>query len=305
VIPSARSSASRVPFSGLDLLLLLMVVIWGANFSVIKYALRDFPPVVFNAWRLAIVAVLFLAAIAFEQRWEGRLAHFTRAEWARVAALGVLGHTVYQLCFVGGLALTGATNSALIFGCTPIAVALIATLAGHERVTWPRWAGAGLSIVGLYFVVGRGARLGVNSLAGDALVFAAMICWALYSVGSQPLLRRVSPLVLTGYSTAIGATVYCLMALPAFLATKWAAISTTSWALMFFSSVFALGVAYLIWYTAVQRIGSTRTSIYSNLTPVVAMVVAYFWLAEPIALTQTLGAAAILGGIFVTRLARS
>lgn len=295
---------ARAPFGGLDVLLLLMIVIWGANFSVIKYAIRDFPPLVFNALRLIVVAVLFLGAIAYERQRSGPGTGFTREEWIRVALLGVLGHTVYQLCFVGGLARTSVANSSLIFGCSPIAVALMAAAAGHERVTWPRWVGAGLSFVGLYFVVGRGARLEVNSLTGDALMFGAMLCWALYSVGSQPLLRRHSPLVLTGWSTMIGATLYTAIAAPAFVTTDWGAIPATSWVLMFFSSVFALGVAYLIWYTGVQRIGSTRTSVYSNLTPVVAMVVAYVWLAEPVLWTQAVGATAIISGIFVTRFAR-
>jgi drug/metabolite transporter (DMT)-like permease len=281
-----------------------MIVIWGANFSVIKYALRDFPASVFNSLRLIVAALLFLGALAVERQRVGPGTGFTREEWIRVALLGVLGHTIYQLCFVGGLARTSVANSSLIFGCSPIAVALMAAAAGHERVTWPRWVGAGLSLVGLYFVVGRGARLEVNSLTGDGLMFAAMLCWALYSVASQPLLRRHSPLVLTGWSTAIGATLYTALAVPAFVATDWSAISGTSWLLMFFSSVLALGVAYLIWYTAVQRIGSTRTSVYSNLTPVVAMLVAWVWLAEPIAQPQIIGAIAILTGIFVSRFAR-
>lgn len=298
------ASESRHPFSALDLLLILMVVIWGANFSVVKYALREFPTLVFNALRLLVVTAIFLGALAVERRRSGGGAAFTREEWGRVAMLGVLGHTVYQLCFVGGLARTSVANSSLIFGCSPIAVALIAAAAGHERVSRAQWSGAALSLVGLYFVVGRGARLEVNSLTGDALMFVAMLCWALYSVGSQPLLRRHSPLTLTGWSTAIGTSVFCVLAVPSFLATDWHAISATSWALMFFSSVLALGVAYLIWYTAVQRIGSSRTAIYSNLTPVVAMLVGWLWLAEPVASTQMMGAAAILSGIFITRMAR-
>ena len=43
-------------FSPLDLALLLMVVVWGVNFSVLKYALRDFPEITFNALRLIIAA---------------------------------------------------------------------------------------------------------------------------------------------------------------------------------------------------------------------------------------------------------
>ena len=69
------------------------------------------------------------------------------------------------------------------------------------------------------------------------------------------------------------------------------------------SSLLALAFAYMIWYTAVQRIGSARTAIYSNLTPVVAMIVAAIWLGETISGAQIVGAAMILSGIAVNRLA--
>ena len=56
----------------------------------------------------------------------------------------------------------------------------------------------------------------------------------------------------------------------------------------------------MVWYTAVQRIGSARTAIYSNLTPIVAMIVAAVWLGEQITRRADLGAAMILSGIAVT-----
>jgi drug/metabolite transporter (DMT)-like permease len=129
-----------------------------------------------------------------------------------------------------------------------------------------------------------------------------MLCWSLYSVLAQPLLRRHSPLVITGLAMATGTVVYLAYALVPMLGTNWAAISVTSWVLMASSSLLALAFAYMVWYTAVQRIGSSRTAIYSNLTPIVAMIVASVWLGEQITRPQILGAALILGGIAVTRL---
>jgi drug/metabolite transporter (DMT)-like permease len=105
-------------------------------------------------------------------------------------------------------------------------------------------------------------------------------------------------------SMMIGTVLYVALAVPALIDTKWHAISAASWILMVFSAVFALAVAYVIWYTGVQRIGSSRTAIYSNLTPIFAMVVAALWLGEPITREQVLGAVAILAGVFVTRSAR-
>jgi drug/metabolite transporter (DMT)-like permease len=304
-----RFQFSSMRVSAFDIALLLMVVIWGANFSVIKYALREFPQISFNAMRLTLAAAVFLFAIGVRKSWRRadrpflRDAPLTRSDWQRIALLGIIGHFLYQLAFVAGVARTSASNAALIFGATPVAVALLSSLAGHERVPAVRWAGFALSMAGIYVLVGRAATLSSTTFAGDVLVFCGMTCWSIYSVVAQPLLQRHSPLVVTGYSLAIGAMCYFLIAIPALVSTQWAGISLTSWILMALSSLLALALSYMIWYTAVQRIGSSRTAIYSNLTPIVAILVAAIWLGEPIAAPQIIGAMTILGGVFLTRLA--
>ena len=72
----------------------------------------------------------------------------------------------------------------------------------------------------------------LNSLTGDALVFVGMLCWAIYSVGSRPLLGRYSPTVLTAWTTLIGAALYVVVALPTLAGTNWAGVSSWSWFLM-------------------------------------------------------------------------
>jgi drug/metabolite transporter (DMT)-like permease len=278
----------------------MMVVIWGANFSVIKYALREFSPVTFNALRLALASAVFLGVIALVKADKNP---FTRDEWKRIAVLGVVGHLLYQLVFLAGIARTSVSNSALIFGVTPVMVALLSAFAGHERVSHLRWFGAALSFIGIYIVVGRNASIGGDTFAGDVLVFVGMLCWSIYSVAAQPLLQRHSPLIVTGYSLSIGAVLFVVAALPMAQTTNWTLISPTSWVLMVLSSLLALAFAYMVWYTAVQRIGSARTAIYSNLTPIVAMAVAAIWLGEPITPAQIAGAATILTGLFITRFA--
>ena len=65
--------------------------------------------------------------------------------------------------------------------------------------------------------------------------------------------------------------------------------------------VFALSVSHIIWYTGVQRLGSARTSVYSNVVPVVAMFIAGVWLLEPIDVVRVGGAAIVLTGLLLTR----
>ena len=281
-----------------DLLLFLMVAIWGANFSLVKIALREFPELVFNALRLLIASSLFLGAIWWQQRTTPRPA-LSRAEWVRVVVLGLIGHLIYQFLFLGGLKRTSVANGSLIMGTTPVIVALLSAWTGHERISLQRWLGAAISFLGLYIVVG--AQAGLGNPTGDLLVLASTACWATYSVASVPLLKRHSPVVVTGYTMTVGATAYTLAAVPALRAMAWGQVSALSWGLMLASAVFALGLAYLIWYSSVQRVGSTRTAAWSNVTPVMAMSIAALWLGEGLALRQLAGAGVIFAGLVMTR----
>jgi len=287
----------KLRFSRLDALLVVMTIIWGGNYSLIKSALAEVPPLAFNGVRLALASLLFLAAI----RVRHATVRLSRRDWLGILALAVVGQCVYQLLFISALARTSVANSSLIIACTPIFVALMTAGLGHERVTTWQWAGALLSAAGIYIVIGGGAAVSRASLAGDLMMLAAVLCWSASSVGARPLLVRLSPLVVTGYSMAIGCILYLPFAWPALREITWQNVSARAWWAVVLSAVFALCVAYMIWYTALQRIGNTRTSIYSNMVPIAAMLVAWLWLGEHIGASKLAGAVAILAGVALTK----
>ena len=103
---------------------------------------------------------------------------------------------------------------------------------------------------------------------------------------------------------AIGGVPYVALTFPQFLDLDWASVSAFTWMSLVLSALLALNVAYLIWYTGVQRIGAARTSIFSNLVPLVAMSFAAVWLGEPVSADKLIGAAAVLTGVLLTRLGR-
>lgn len=281
-----------------------MTFFWGSNFVVIKAALRAMPGPAFNGIRMVLASAVFLAVIAWREPLARSVRAIPRGDWPAILGLSVLGHGVYQYLFLGGVARTSASNSALIFGCTPITVSLLSAYLGHERPGWTRWAGTALSLTGIYFVVGYGARQGTSSLTGDAMIFGAMLCWAGYTVGTKPLLSRYSPIFITGLTMALGTVVYAPFALLWLRGVDLAAVPATAWAGIAYSALFSLVAAYIIWYTAVQRLGGGHTAMYSNIVPMVAMVVAAVVLGEPLTPTKLAGAAAILAGVALTRLNR-
>lgn len=297
-----------------DALLVLMVLIWGINYSVIKRAFDEIPPQPFNAVRMLIATSVFMTGMWIAARANQRGMKVsrifytdsrptTRDKW-QLVGLGLIGHFLYQICFVGGVAGTSVSNSALIIGATPVVVALATALLGHERIGLLHWLGAATSAFGIYLVVGHGADFGGAHFKGDLLVLTSVACWSIYSLGAASLIKRHSPLFVTGMTFAIGCVPYVIYVSPQMAAINWLHLSTYVYVSTVLSALLALCVAYLIWYTGVQAIGVARTSLYSNLVPVIAMAVAAIWLGEAVTVTKAVGAAAVLTGLFLTRLGK-
>ena len=294
-----------------------MTVIWGTNYSIVKTAFLEMDAQAFNAVRMVIASSVFLAIIAGVRLrpWDGgapgRLrtivytpAPITARDWLALTGLGIVGHFLYQYFFIGGLARTTVANSSLMLAATPVVIALISAAMGQERIGRLHWFGAVLSLTGIYIVIGQGLSLEGTTLAGDLMMFAAVCCWAVYTLGARELIQRHSPVGVTGLSMAIGTAIYVPVMVPNLLRTDWAAISAMTWIALVYSALFALCVAYTIWYIAVREIGSARTSVYSNLIPIVAMLTAVVFLGERLTATRLLGAAAVLVGVALTRVGK-
>ena len=308
-------------FSGIDALLLLMTLIWGTNYSIVKSAFTEINPQAFNAIRMMIASGVFLAIIAAIRRLpfvadapaEGAdaiasILHtpavITRNEWLGLIGLGIVGHLFYQYFFIGGLARTTVANSSLMLAATPVVLTLVSAGLGQDRVGVLHWVGAILSTFGIYVVVGHGAAFDRRGLIGDLMTFGAVCCWAVYTIGARQLMTRHSPLGVTGISMAMGTALYVPAAWPQLRTVDFGSLSAATWFAIVYSALFALCVAYTIWYAAVRQIGSARTAVYSNLVPLVAMVTAVVFLGEPLSPTKIGGAGAVLVGVALTRVGR-
>jgi drug/metabolite transporter (DMT)-like permease len=226
---SGREAQPRVSaaltFHPVDLLLLLIGVIWGTNYAIIKKAFNEVDPQAFNAVRMLIASAVFLLMmIAGRYRARRVTVHGGRdellgdvfhtpatisgREWLAFIAVGVVGQCLYQYTFIGGLARTSVANSSLMLAATPVIVALLSAVLGLERIGKLHWAGTVLSLSGIYLVVGQGFAFGSRGWTGDLLMIAAVLCWAVYNLGSRPLMTRHSPVGVTGLSMIIGTMMY-------------------------------------------------------------------------------------------------
>jgi drug/metabolite transporter (DMT)-like permease len=298
VNPQNNENSSRL--GATDLFMLLAVLLWAVNFSIIKIALREFTPLSFNGPRLTIASVLLLL---FLWKKEGKLS-LPKPDLWKVAVLGIVGNTFYQLFFINGIHRTTASKTSLVMTMTPIFIALMSAVFIRERIHWAGWLGILMAFLGLCLVIfGPPAAISLSNrnLQGDLLILFGNLFWAAYTVFSKPLLNRMSPLKLTTFTLAIGTLFYLPLTIREMVALPWRSVSTLSWALLFFSAVFAVAVSYVIWYSSVRRVGNTKTGIYGNITPVFTVFFAYFFLGESIGLIQVIGTLIIFLGFSLTR----
>lgn len=297
-----RAGAPSVAFA--ELSVLMMALIWGVNYSVIKYGMTFVTPMAYNTVRVLVAAITLLTiALLFG----GPLP--SRRDAGLLLLLGVLGNGFYQMLFAEGVSRTRAGEAALVVGASPALIALFGRLKGVELVTRRGAVGIALSIFGVGLVVlGRaasGETADDGSLFGDLLVLCGSICWAVYTVYLIPFTKRVSGLYVVALSLVGGSVILLAIGTPAILAQEWTTVPGRAWAALVYSGLGALVVAYLLWYRGVKVLGATRTALYANLQPLIALVVAWLTLGETPVGWQVLGAATIVGGVLLTRVPAS
>jgi drug/metabolite transporter (DMT)-like permease len=291
-------SAAHPSFGLTDVLLFAMAVIWGVNFVVVKYATHTFNPVAFTGLRVGTAAT-FLVAFAYAR------GGFTlsRHDVMRLLFLGVIGNGLYQLFFVHGVARTRAGNASLIVGAAPAFIALVARARGLERVKRMTLAGIALSVIGVGLVIAGSATSsnGEATRLGSVLVFLGVLCWTAYTIMLQPYTKRVDVVQLAAVTMVGGAVPLLIASMPALVATDWSSVGAGGWLALLYSSVISMGVAYFFWYRGLRVLGPTRTAVYANLQPIVALVAAWAFLGEIPTIFQGVGAVTIIAGVFLTR----
>jgi drug/metabolite transporter (DMT)-like permease len=277
-------------------MLLATTLLWALNFTVSKYILEHgLPPLAYSALRYSAAALVFVA-LTFP--WERSL-RIARANVLLVAgAVAVL--LANQLSFVFALDFTTATTVALIFGTLPIFTALISHAAGIEVLDRRFGIAASISFAGVALVTaGSGGSLSADAL-GDLLALSGAATWAAYSVAIAPLMQRYSPFRLSAVMLFAVSVPLVLLGSPQ-LANEDFDWSALVWVSFVFAVLGPLVVTNLLWFTAIDRVGPSHASVYANLQPFLAAVIAVLLLSEQLTVIQVAGGIAIGAGILMSR----
>jgi drug/metabolite transporter (DMT)-like permease len=297
------SPGARHGFTATDAGLLLMAAIWGVNFTVVKAGISVMPAEAFNGLRVVLAAVV-LAVVAFAVA--GVRNFPSRRDAMALLAMGLMGNGFYQLLFIAGLSRTRAGIAALVIAAGPAWIALFSRLFGRERLAGRGWVGIGLQMLGMLCVVASAGLLEaeLSAFTGAAFIMMGSIVWALFTVMLQPYTARVHPLHLASLTLSSGALLLFVVGLPSIVQLDFAAVPLSAWMAVIYAGVGALVIAYLLFYRGVRVLGPTRTAMYGNLQPLIALLVAWVALHEQPNIWQGLGGVLVMTGLLVSRTAR-
>jgi drug/metabolite transporter (DMT)-like permease len=290
----ASLRARRVAEAGL----LATVLIWSANFVVVKAAIGVVGPMTFTGLRFLVASLTLIAVL----RWRQGTVRPPAGRTLLLLGLGVLGFGCYQVLWTTGLTQISAGDSALIIAASPVLVVLLAGAVGMDALTGPKLAGALIAFVGVAVVIGAGHALTLgSSLVGDALTLGAAALWAGYTVAGTRVLRHVDPLQATTW-TVVGGTLFLLPFAAAEVATREGDLITPAAMLaVLYSGALAAGIANVLVFNAIRFVGPARATSMQFLVPAGAVVLGALLLHEPVGVAQVTGGAVIILGVWLTR----
>jgi drug/metabolite transporter (DMT)-like permease len=276
-----------------------VVLVWGFNFSVMKLAYRSFHPIVFNAARFTIACVTMIFLLKLQRS----TLHIDREDMKAVIWLGFLGNPLYQFFFALGLERTRAGNAGLLMALTPVFAYLIGILMKREKFSPGVLAGIILSLCGVAAIV-LFSSAGISftgTWRGDLMMIAAAFLWGWYSADSTKLLVKYGTLRLTVATIMTGSAMIVLLSIPWLLNQDWSSIDRTAWLCLAYSAFLSIVYGYFVWGYGLRKIGVSHTAVFSNVTPIIALIAGWWLLGEQPSPAQLIGVVLVVTGVFMVR----
>jgi drug/metabolite transporter (DMT)-like permease len=276
------------------LLLLLTMTVWGSTFVVTKELIALWPPFTLAFARVAIGTLVLLPLAMARHRPDMRL------PWPTIWVMGLLGVALYYLTFNGAMVYISASQGALVQASIPAMTALVAVVWLRERASGLRWLGIALSVGGVLIVFSGNAADGAGStVLGNALMFAAVVCWALYTA----LAKRVAgfdSLVITVCVTGAGSLLLLPLAAYEVLSEGLQPLPVIGWLGVSYLGGVASGLAYMLYNASLRHLDASAVGVYTNLIPVVGVLTGVIVLGEPLSARAIVGGAVVMLGVWIT-----
>lgn len=271
---------------------LLLILIWGSGFPIIKIGLAYAPPVLFSGIRMFLGGLIMVAIAAI---WGGPLRlsriwpiYLISALFNVVLFIALQTYALYYL--TSGLAV-------LLIYLQPILVGILAWFWLGETLSALKITGLLLGLVGVAFISTMEDAVHGASPLGIVIGVGAALVWAIGTVYFKAIQNKVTILWLVAGQFIIGGFLLLILGLTV---EPWSAIQWKGpfWFSLLYTSFIGVAVAWVLWFGLIQAGQASTVSAYTFAVPLVSILMGTILLKEEVTLSLLFGAACIVSGIY-------
>ncbi|WP_227001880.1 DMT family transporter [Virgibacillus necropolis] len=279
------------------LTILLITIIWGYAWVLMKLSLNYMGPFTFSAFRFAVGSLTLLLIV-----WISKMGVPPRAMWKHLIILGVLQTSVVFLLVMYGLRFVDAGKSSVLLYSMPLWSSLFAAKYLGEKITPAKLTGLLIGMLGLLTILGWDIWIGqnVNVIIGESLIILAAISWGIANVYYRLKLQDMPKLQSSAYQMLFG-TIGIIVAT---LFIEWGqplSLHVNSIYYILFTGVFASALCFTVWFYILSIIDMVTATLATLLVPIFGLLFSRLILGETFTLGITMGSTLIIIGIIVAQ----
>jgi drug/metabolite transporter (DMT)-like permease len=281
--------------------LVLANTLWASTYVAGKVALRDLSPVELNAARFTIAALLLAPVLIRHHREIPR----DRATLLTLARLILLGWVLNKLFEYVGLALSTASDVALLISTESIFFAVISWIFLRERVTRAGVWALALGLAGAYLIVERGLAPSLDGpgggarILGDLLVVLSLLFEAGYSAGGKAALAQLPPLLFLAITITGSLVIWIPAGLIAVVRAGPPHLAPAGWLSLLYMAAISGVAGYWLWFRALRTIDGSAAAPTLFIQPLLGAALGIWLLHDAISWATLAGAALILLSILL------
>jgi len=284
-------------------MIMLMVLMWTANFIAAKVGLRELDPWTLAPLRVEL-AMLLMAVTFFATARRGnapaKRTPFDRKDLRRFFVMALFGVAANQMLFTVGINYTSVGHSSLIIGTGPITILLASRLMRLELLTVNKLLGMVLSFAGvMVLALEKGMSLQAGTLKGDLIVLSGSLAFACYTVLSKRIAPKYDTFTMNLYLYLAGAVIVLPLAVWRAWILDWGAVGWQGWGGLAYMALVGSVLAYLIYYWALRHMAPSRLAAFTYFQPILATISGMLLLGEELTHNLLTGGVLVLVGVYL------
>lgn len=278
---------------------LLSSLIYGGNVITGRLIAGLVPPFTLSAIRV-VLGLIILLPLAWPQMKKAPKPN--KMEWFQLVIISILGIVVPYVALLLGLQQTTGTNASVVFATLPAVTNTLIFLLYKLKPSKFQTLGMITSFMGLMIVFTQGSLLHLLTFklgVGELYLFINVLSIGLFNLLGQNIMHKFSSLVTSIYALIFAAIMLIPMGAWQLKSSGWN-VSMSEWLIILYMGFLAAGVAFFLNLYGINKIGSGKASIFSNMQHVFSITLSVIILKESLAAYHWIGFILVISGVLLS-----